>query len=255
MKRPFFSIIMTIYNGSLTLVESIESIFKQSFSDFELIVFNDGSIDNSHELLQNLSQKYSFVYRNCTKTGRVELLNEGIENANGNYVCICDCDDIWHPKKLEFQHAFFEKNIFATFVSTKTRHFTEKFRFENYDNYTFHKIPDFVFYLFNPICHSSIVFKKGNFKYRNNLIHDYTLYFDFLNFKHNIYILDQELTFNRIHSRQNFQSKGIKYFLESQKTILLQILYSRKYHFFIPFILKYFYHFSFGIIRRRYLVK
>jgi len=255
MKKPFFSIIMTIYNGSSTLLESIESIFNQTFTDFELIVFNDGSIDSSHDLLNNLLKKYSFVYKNYSKIGRVNLLNEGIDHANGKYICICDCDDIWHPQKLEFQYDFLRKNNNAKFVCTNVKHFSKKYSFENFNLCTSHKIPNYWFYLFNPICHSSIAFEKCNLRYKNQLIHDYVLYLDFLNSKHSLYILDQELTFNRIHSNQNFQSKGIIYFLKTQDVILSQILSTKKYYFLVFYVLKFFYHFSFGILRRRFLLK
>jgi glycosyltransferase involved in cell wall biosynthesis len=249
MNKPFFSIIMTVYNGSSTLLESINSIFNQKYSNFELIVFNDGSTDNSHELLIHLCSKYSFTYKSYSKTGRVNLLNLGIEIAIGNYICICDCDDIWHPNKLQFQHSFFMHNDNATFVCTKTKRFTNKFTFDNYTEFTFHKISNYKFYLFNPICHSSIAFKRSYFRYCNQVIHDYKLYFDFINSKQDLFMLNQKLTFNRIHKNQNFQTKGFQYFLKSQNIILSQIVLKKNYYFLVLLFLKYLYY-PFGLLRR-----
>ncbi len=252
---PFFSIVITIYNGESTIEDTIKSIFNQTFKNFELLIYNDGSIDNTDLIINELLEKYSFRYESLPKTGRVALLNLAIRNAKADYICICDCDDIWHPRKLQFQYSFLERNPKAVFVCTKMDFFYEGINFQTYVDFAVKIIPNYLFYLYNPISHSSIAFKKGIFLYADISQHDYNLYFDFIGGNAKIYQINKVLTFNRIHSNQNFQSGGKKYYLESLKLLKTNILSSRKYHFFVFYVIKIIYYFLFSSIRRRILIK
>ncbi len=251
---PFFSIIITVYNGELTIEETLKSIFNQSFKNFELLIYNDGSKDNTELVINKFLLDFDFEYNSFSKTGRVQLLNQGINEAKGNYICICDCDDIWHPQKLEFQYNFLISNPNAYFVSTKMDFFADKVKLESYNNFSVKKIPNYLFYLYNPISHSSIAFKKGIVLYFDTVQHDYNLYFDLIDKNISIYKINKILTFNRIHIKQNYQIGGMKYYNHTLSLIKNRILSSGRYYLFIFYLIKIFYHFLFSTLRRRIII-
>ena len=108
MKNNYVSVIIPTYNRCFCINEAIESVLAQSYKDFELIVVDDGSTDNT---LQNLS-----VYEGKIKTipadhrGPSAARNRGIHASKGNWIAFLDSDDLWLPDKLEKQILFFSNN-------------------------------------------------------------------------------------------------------------------------------------------------
>ena len=109
------SIIMPAYNASKYLVDSVESVKKQSFKNWELIIIDDCSIDNTAELIKSMSEKDSRIIfmQNTENCGVAQTRNAGIKVATGKYIAFLDSDDIWFPNKLERQLEFMEKNRYA----------------------------------------------------------------------------------------------------------------------------------------------
>lgn len=94
-----FSVIIPCFNKKTSVGESIVSVLNQDFSDFELIVVNDGSTDGSQEEIEKyLSNKVHLI--NQQNAGVSVARNEGIKKASGKYVCFLDADDIWLPYHL-----------------------------------------------------------------------------------------------------------------------------------------------------------
>ncbi len=95
------SVIIPTYNYALYLTRCVESVFDQSYRNFECIVVNDGSTDNTTEVLDALKQKYSELIviskENC---GLSSARNVGIKKSIGDLVCFLDSDDYWLPNKL-----------------------------------------------------------------------------------------------------------------------------------------------------------
>ncbi len=106
---PNISVIIPAYNAENTIARTIESVQKQTFSDFELIVINDGSTDRTAEIVQNIEdiRLKLFSYENG---GLSVARNRGIQNASGNYLAFIDADDLWTKDKLEKQLAALEAN-------------------------------------------------------------------------------------------------------------------------------------------------
>lgn len=102
------SIVIPAYNASKTIEETIRSVQNQTFSDFEMIVINDGSIDQTLEVLEKISDKRLKIFSYENK-GVSAARNRGIENAKGEFIAFLDADDLWSPDKLERQHAELEK--------------------------------------------------------------------------------------------------------------------------------------------------
>lgn len=103
MSPPLVSILMPVYNGRLFLSQAIDSIVKQSFSDFELLVIDDGSADDSAALAERTEDARIRVLRNGANLGLVATLNRGLAEARGEWIARCDCDDLWFPRRLEVQ--------------------------------------------------------------------------------------------------------------------------------------------------------
>jgi len=100
---PKISIAMTTYNGESFLKEQIESILKQTYQSFELIICDDKSSDSTFEILQQYSHKYTKikVYQNKQQLGVVKNFEKVINLSTSPYIALSDQDDIWNPQKLE----------------------------------------------------------------------------------------------------------------------------------------------------------
>ncbi|MBW4451151.1 MAG: glycosyltransferase family 2 protein [Spirirestis rafaelensis WJT71-NPBG6] len=99
---PTISIIVPAYNAEHTILETIKSVHEQTFSDFEIIVINDGSTDRTLEILNTIadSRLKVFSYKNG---GLPVARNRGIAHATGEFIAFLDADDLWSPDKLELQ--------------------------------------------------------------------------------------------------------------------------------------------------------
>ena len=100
---------MGIYNCANTLEEAIESILTQTYQEWELIMCDDSSQDNTYEVATSFSKKYEniIVFQNERNMGLNYTLNRCLEKANGKYIARMDGDDISLPTRLEKRSGFF----------------------------------------------------------------------------------------------------------------------------------------------------
>ncbi|MGK0390344.1 MAG: glycosyltransferase involved in cell wall biosynthesis [Maribacter sp.] len=112
MSNPLVSVIMPVYNGERYLSEAIESILNQTYENIEFIILDDGSTDASPRILSDfeLHDKRIQVHSFKENRGIIDVLNEGITLAKGEYLARMDADDISLPTRLEKQVAFLEYN-------------------------------------------------------------------------------------------------------------------------------------------------
>ena len=97
---PFFSVIIPTYNRSEDLKRSLESVLLQSFTDFEVIVVDDGSTDDTAQVVRSFSdERVRYIYQDNSE--RSAARNNGIRNASGKYICLLDSDDIYYPEHLD----------------------------------------------------------------------------------------------------------------------------------------------------------
>lgn len=106
---PVVSVIMSIYNGANYLVQAIDSILTQTFPDFEFLIINDGSTDNTRELIESYSDP-RIVLINQDNMGLTKSLNKGIQLSKGEYIARMDADDISAADRLKTQVEFMEYN-------------------------------------------------------------------------------------------------------------------------------------------------
>ena len=99
--HPLISVIIPTYNRAYCLPETIESVLAQSFKDFEIIIIDDGSTDNTVEVLQPYREK--IIYKYQKNAGITEARNAGLKLCSGEWVALLDSDDIWYKDKLERQ--------------------------------------------------------------------------------------------------------------------------------------------------------
>lgn len=102
------SVIIPTYNRAGYLREAIDSVIAQSYRHVEILVVDDGSTDNTRELVHNYTSNIRYIYQE--NKGPSAARNNGIKNANGHFIAFLDSDDLWHPDKLAKQVAAFIKN-------------------------------------------------------------------------------------------------------------------------------------------------
>jgi len=108
---PFVSVVLTTYNRADLLGETIASILNQSYCNFELIVVDDGSQDETEKRVLGFRDKrVKYIYSN-NWGGPARPRNLGVAEARGEYIAFCDDDDLWHPSKIEKQLPHFNGKI------------------------------------------------------------------------------------------------------------------------------------------------
>jgi glycosyltransferase involved in cell wall biosynthesis len=161
-KSTKVSVVMSVYNGEKYLKEAIDSILNQTFKDFEFIIINDGSTDNSLKIIKSYKDPRIVLISRKNK-GLVASLNEGIKKARGEYIARQDADDISVKNRLYRQLGLLEKEnknaVFSFFEmiddSNKVKNiFTSPIR--NIDVYR-------SLFIRNPLGHGSVMFDKSLF--------------------------------------------------------------------------------------------
>ena len=115
--NPAVSVIIPTYNRGWILREAIDSVLSQDFTDYELIVVDDGSTDNTREILDSYGQVL-FVFQQPNK-GVSAARNRGLAESHAQLVAFLDSDDLWLPQKLARQIEFFNSNPAALICQTE----------------------------------------------------------------------------------------------------------------------------------------
>ena len=111
------SVVIPTYNRGWILKEAIDSVLSQNFDDFELIIIDDGSTDNTRDLLACYKDRLFVIHQ--PNKGVSAARNRGISAASGRYIAFLDSDDLWLPDKLLRQLAFFSSNPDALICQTE----------------------------------------------------------------------------------------------------------------------------------------
>ena len=119
MQENLVSIITPCYNGSKYIGETIKSVLAQTYKEWEMIIVDDGSKDNSVEILEEFAQKDNRIKLiKQPNGGSANARNNGIRNAEGRYIALLDADDLWDNNFLEEQLKFMkEKNVVLVYGS------------------------------------------------------------------------------------------------------------------------------------------
>lgn len=109
-EHPLVSVCITAYNREEFIQVAINSVLRQTYQNFEIIVIDDGSTDNTVLKIEKFKDSRIKLFRNDKNRGVVYSRNHYLEKATGEYIAVLDSDDIWHPEKLNLQMSFFDRN-------------------------------------------------------------------------------------------------------------------------------------------------
>lgn len=101
--KPFISVIMPVYNRGQTVRSAIESVLRQSYQNFELVIIDDASTDSTSVIVNSIQDERIKYVRLKSRAGASAARNVGIRIAQANWIAFQDSDDIWEPQKLEKQ--------------------------------------------------------------------------------------------------------------------------------------------------------
>ena len=110
MSKGLVSVIVPVYNAGKWIEDTILSVRSQTYRDWELILVDDGSTDNSMEIMRQCADDRVRIIDDGSNRGAAYARNMGVKEAKGRYICYIDADDLWSPDKLEKQLAFIEEN-------------------------------------------------------------------------------------------------------------------------------------------------
>lgn len=209
VQGPAVSVLLPNYNGSEFLQKAVDSVLNQSFTDFELIVVEDGSTDGSAELLASYSDPRIRIIPLEQNEHICVALNTGLAAARGKYIARIDSDDCWLPNKLEKQYRYMEENpdcgacfSLVTVVDEKETILTEEqspfvsiFREGNRTRYEWLR---YLFFSGCHLCHSSAFFRRDIVEqlgpYRTSLvqIQDYEYWLRIANVSE-LYVIQEPL--------------------------------------------------------------
>ena len=116
---PILTVILPVYNGGKYLCAAIESVLAQTFTDWELLVVDDDSTDNSREVAASFSDERIQVIRNEPRLGLAENLNSGLRRARGEFVARQDQDDVSLPDRFARQIQFLRENPAVAVVGSE----------------------------------------------------------------------------------------------------------------------------------------
>jgi glycosyltransferase involved in cell wall biosynthesis len=108
MSTALVSVVIPTYNYGKYVVETVENVLNQTYRNFEIIVVDDGSTDDTRERLKAYADRIRYVHQE--NQGCAAARNTGIQAASGEWIAFLDADDLWHPQKLEVQMAYLAKH-------------------------------------------------------------------------------------------------------------------------------------------------
>ncbi len=212
--QPLVSVIMPVYNAADFLEEAIQSIVRQSYIHWELIVVDDASTDSSLKIIEKFKKENALRIRvkrlskNLNKGGD-PAANVGFKMARGKYVARMDADDVAMPERLEKQVRYMEKHKEVFMLGGQAKVIDKKGKVmgvkrvpltngEIYED----------FFVFNPIIHPTVMIRRDEVKRQNLYKIKYSANNDFLTFieflmKKKIVNLDEELIYYRVHDKND----------------------------------------------------
>lgn len=116
---PYFSVVIPLYNKQNYIAATLQSVLAQTFTDFEIIIVNDVSTDNSVDVVKTFSDKRIRIINHSVNSGLSATRNTGIKNSEASFVAFLDADDIWKPQFLEKIHELTLKFPNADLFGTK----------------------------------------------------------------------------------------------------------------------------------------
>jgi glycosyltransferase involved in cell wall biosynthesis len=158
---PSVSVVLPVYNCPSLVAEAIESVLRQTLQDFELIVIDDGSTDDTPTVLKHFGDPRLFALRQHNR-GLAATLNRGVELARGRYIARQDQDDMSHPERLAKQVAYLNANPHCALVGTWAEIWCGNVKTGRQHRHpTSNPQLQYELLLNNPFVHSSVMMRKS----------------------------------------------------------------------------------------------
>jgi glycosyltransferase involved in cell wall biosynthesis len=207
--KPQVSIVLSNFNGGDWLKKSVASVLSQTFQNWELILIDDCSTDNSREIIESFKDARIRPFYFQQNQHMVYGFNFGISQAQGEYIARIDSDDCWYPEKLQQQVSFMDKNkeygACFTWVNVIDEHDnslssaqTDRAKVFNVNNMQQHEWLHYLYFKGPCFCHSSALIRLaalnvvGIYKYALIQLQDYELWLRIVK-KYPIYIIQTPL--------------------------------------------------------------
>lgn len=216
MSNPKVSVIMNCYNSSTYLREAIDSVFAQSYNDWEIIFWDNASTDKSAAIAKDYDEKLRYFHAEKTvPLGHAR--NLAIEKVRGEFIAFLDCDDVWLPEKLEKQIGFLESHndvamvysdiLSIDFNGNVIENYLKNKKF--YRGKIFEKLLVYNFIaILTVVLRKKILDEVGMFDASYMIDEDYELFLR-ISESHNIDFLDAPLAKYRIHENNLFRKTDI----------------------------------------------
>jgi glycosyltransferase involved in cell wall biosynthesis len=159
MTSPAITVLMPVHNGGACLQLAVESILNQSFSDFELLIVDDGSTDSAIDQLYQSADTRLRIDRTVTRKGIVNALNHGLRSARGTMIVRMDADDISETNRLEDQFAFLSANPSIGVCGSDFTPIGDKSA-SSWINYSDPEDVSIALLFENPICHPTVMLRR-----------------------------------------------------------------------------------------------
>lgn len=172
---PKVTVLMPVYNGEKYIQEAVDSILNQTFGDFEFLIIDDGSTDQTVDIIASYKDERIKIVRSSQNVGLIHSLNSGIEMARGEYVARMDCDDISMPDRLKEQVLFMDRHPEVGICGTWVRFFPDEHRFVWKLPVDHERIVSRLFFD-TAIAHPSVIMRKdvllqNNLRYNSEFRH------------------------------------------------------------------------------------
>ncbi len=167
MTDPLVTVLMPVRNGAAYLREAIDSVLQQTFREFELLIIDDASEDESHEIINSYRDPRIRCLRNVKRLKLAGALNRGIDQARGRLIARMDADDICLPHRLESQVQFMQRRPEISLCGSSVDSFGDgalgRWEYPAWHNEIYAEL------LFdNPFAHPSMMIKRDCFAYGSN---------------------------------------------------------------------------------------
>jgi len=170
MFMPKVSVILSTHNDDKYIGQAVDSILNQTYTDFELILINDGSTDDTAQILDNYADKRIVRIDHDTPQTLPVSLNEGIARSSGKYIARMDGDDISHPTRLAKQVAFLDVNPNTDILGTHVHYLHQPFsRLYTRMFPTNHSMIVWLMFMDHPLIHPTIMMRARIQEHRTPL--------------------------------------------------------------------------------------
>ncbi len=206
------SVLTTVKNANEFIRESLESVYNQTYKNYEHIIVDDGSTDDTVVIINDFMNEFKDhkIKMILTKgIGRSAALNLGVSNSGSDWIAIIDGDDLWHPQKLLTQVHNIKNEIDVLVTGSSLFQKTNDILFGDVSNITLMKISNKMLLRSNQLSHSTAIIKKSLCLYDETRLSqlDYELWLRLISADKGLYKIDVILGYHRIHQNQSFEGK------------------------------------------------